>query len=230
MESGKLIVFDMDGVLVEVTESYRESVVRTVEHFTGTRIERDHIQDYKNQGGWNNDWALSRRICADLGREIDYDTVVEVFNQYFLGPRGDGRGGLIQRERWLPADGLLDRLAARYRLGIFTGRVRKELSITLDRFAAGVPFDPTLCTGEVPRGKPSPDGLRLIADRHPGAKLCYVGDTVDDSRCAQAAGVPFIGVAAAANPRRAELARLFEDDDAVAVVEDINELEAVLPA
>ena len=30
-----MLVFDMDGVLVDVTESYRETIVRTVEHFTG---------------------------------------------------------------------------------------------------------------------------------------------------------------------------------------------------
>ena len=30
-----LIVFDMDGVLAEVTESYREAIVQTVRHFTG---------------------------------------------------------------------------------------------------------------------------------------------------------------------------------------------------
>ncbi len=33
----RLIVFDMDGVLVDVSESYRETIVRTVEHFTGRR-------------------------------------------------------------------------------------------------------------------------------------------------------------------------------------------------
>ncbi len=62
-----MIVFDMDGVLTEVSESYREAIVQTVLHFTGQRITRDLIQDYKNQGGWNNDWALSQKIAADLG-------------------------------------------------------------------------------------------------------------------------------------------------------------------
>ena len=52
-----LIVFDMDGVLVDVTESYRETIVQTVEHFTGMTITREQIQDYKNQGGWNDDWG-----------------------------------------------------------------------------------------------------------------------------------------------------------------------------
>ncbi len=63
----QIIVFDMDGVLTEVSESYREAIVQTVEHFTNQRITRDLIQQYKNQGGWNNDWALSQQIAADLG-------------------------------------------------------------------------------------------------------------------------------------------------------------------
>ena len=43
-----MIVFDMDGVLVEVSESYRETICRTVEHFTGKTITRELIQEYKN--------------------------------------------------------------------------------------------------------------------------------------------------------------------------------------
>ena len=65
-----LIVFDMDGVLAEVTESYREAIVQTVEHFTGQRIAREFIQQYKNAGGWNNDWAA---LAEDLGRSRGRD-------------------------------------------------------------------------------------------------------------------------------------------------------------
>ena len=61
-----VIAFDMDGVLVEVGDSYRETIVQTVAHFSGAAITRDQIQVYKNAGGWNNDWALSQKILADL--------------------------------------------------------------------------------------------------------------------------------------------------------------------
>src|SRR5260370_24473422 len=124
----QIIVFDMDGVLAEVTESYRESIVQTVEHFTGRRIERNLIQDYKNQGGWNNDWALSQKIAADLGVEIPYDTVVGYFNDIFIGKNGSG---LIQREQWFPRPGLLERLRKRFGLAIFTDRPQYEAEITL---------------------------------------------------------------------------------------------------
>jgi HAD superfamily phosphatase len=220
----RILVFDMDGVLVDVSESYRETICRTVEHFTGRRITRALIQTYKNQGGWNNDWALSQKITGDLGVEVDYDTVVERFQKFFLGD-GDG---LILRERWIPKPGLLERLGRRYQLAIFTGRIREELDITLSRFAPDNPFDPIICTRDVARGKPAPDGLRKIADLHPESELCYVGDTVDDARSASAAGVAFIGIADPANPRYQELAALFQAEKAVAILGDVNQLEAAL--
>jgi HAD superfamily phosphatase len=220
-----VIVFDMDGVLADVTESYREAIVQTVEHFTGKRIERGSIQEYKNEGGWNNDWALSQKIASDLGVEVPYAEVVDYFNQIFLGRNGDG---LIQRERWLPEPGLLDRLAARFDLSIFTGRLQYELDITLKRFAPEVRFDPVICAEHVAKAKPAPDGLLAIHRMRPGRKLWYVGDTVDDARAASAAGVPFIGIASRHHDLRDQLTRLFELENAVAILEDINQIEGAL--
>jgi len=213
----QVLVFDMDGVLVEVSESYRETVVRTVEHFTGKTITRAQIQDYKNQGGWNNDWALSQKICKDLGVEIPYATVVEYFNYLFLDQ------GMIHRERWLPRDGLLDRLGAKFELAIFTGRTTEEAEITLNREGVRDRFL-LITANDVEREKPAPDGLLKIAALKPASKLLYVGDTVDDARCARAANVPFIGIAAPAHERRAELLSLFALEGAIQVLGEINEI------
>jgi HAD superfamily phosphatase len=220
-----LIVFDMDGVLAEVTESYREAIVQTVEHFAGRRIERDLIQDYKNRGGWNNDWALSQKIAADLGVEVPYDTVVDYFNQVFIGTNGNG---LIQREQWFPKPGLLERLRKRFDLAIFTGRLQYEAEITLKRFAPDCAFDPLLCAEHVAKSKPAPDGLLAIQRMKPGRNLWYIGDTVDDARSARAAGVPFVGVVSNGHSRRAEILRLFQEEQAVAVIENVNEIEDAL--
>jgi HAD superfamily phosphatase len=215
----------MDGVLAEVTESYREAIVQTVEHFTGRRIERDVIQDYKNQGGWNNDWALSQKIASDLRIQVPYDTVVEYFNEIFIGTNGNG---LIQREQWFPRPGLLERLRERFGMAIFTGRLQYEAEITLRRFAPDFTFDPLLCAEHVTASKPDPEGLLAIQSRNPGRKLWYVGDTVDDARSARAAGVPFIGIAAHNHSRRDEILRLFQQEQAVAVFENVNEIESAL--
>ena len=220
-----MIVFDMDGVLTEVSESYREAIVQTVEHFTGQRISRDLIQQYKNQGGWNNDWALSKKVASDLGVEVAYEEVVERFNERFLGKNGDG---LIRRETWFPEDGLLERLRARHELAIFTGRLRYEADISLKRFAPECRFDPMICADDVAVGKPAPDGLLMILQSRPGVKMTYVGDTVDDARSARAAKVPFIGIAARTHSRRDDLLRLFGEEKAVAVIENVNEIEGAL--
>jgi phosphoglycolate phosphatase-like HAD superfamily hydrolase len=81
---------------------------------------------------------------------------------------------------------------------------------------------------DVAHGKPAPDGLLDIAAITGATRMWYVGDTVDDARSAKAAHVPFIGIAAANTPRRAELQALFAAEGAVHVLEDINQLEGVI--
>ncbi|MGA3042085.1 MAG: HAD-IA family hydrolase [Bryobacteraceae bacterium] len=220
-----LIVFDMDGVLVDVTESYRETIMRTVRHFAGVKLTHPQIQDYKNLGGFNDDWKLSHHIVAQHGVAVEFQTVVDYFQTLF---HGDGSNGLILRERWMARNGLFDRLAARFDLAIFTGRMRWEAEVTLKRFAPSLRFDPIVGMEDVSAHKPAPEGLLKIAAAAGDRKMWYVGDTVDDARCARAAAVPFIGIASPASPRRAELASLFAAENAAAVLDDINQLESVI--
>jgi phosphoglycolate phosphatase-like HAD superfamily hydrolase len=67
--------------------------------------------------------------------------------------------------------------------------------------------------------------LHKICQTVAHGRCWYVGDTVDDARASRAANIPFIGIAAAANPRRRELVRLLREEGAIAVLEDINSLE-----
>ncbi len=220
-----VIAFDMDGVLVDVTESYRETVIQTVRHFTGKTIPHELIQFYKNRGGWNDDWLLSQRLCSDLGTYVNYEAVVAQFVELFKGNDGDG---LISRERWLAAPGAFDRLAAKYDLAIFSGRRKWEADITIGRFARGIRFDPAIYADDVKNLKPAPDGLLLIKGIKSGQTVWYVGDTVDDARCARAAGARFIGVASPACSWHEDLKGALEDEGAESVIDDINQLEAAL--
>lgn len=227
----RLIVFDMDGVLVEVSESYRETIVRTVEHFTGKVITRELVQEYKNAGGWNNDWALSQKIASDLGVEVAYNTVVDHFNSIFFGNVVDGiPDGLIAREQWIPRAGLLEQIGATWSYSIFTGRLREEAMMTLRRFAKGLKFDPLVGADDVQNGKPHPEGLEKIRAARPNDELIYIGDTVDDARSAKAASVPFVGIAAPGVPQRERLVALLEAESPIAILNDINELPKVLKA
>ena len=220
-----VLIFDMDGVLVDIADSYRETIVRTIEHFAGQRVTKDYIQEVKNQGGFNDDWALSHKIIRDLGARARYRDVAAHFQRLFLGENHDG---LILQEKWTARDGLLERLAASWRLAIFTGRTREEARLTLDRFAPQLPFDPVVGNKQVEKLKPAPDGIFKVREAHPGLDAIYIGDNIDDGRSARAAGVPFIGVCSAENSRREELAALFGAEGARAVVSSLNELEQVL--
>jgi HAD superfamily phosphatase len=225
MVAPDLIVFDMDGVLVEVGQSYREAIRETVKHFTGEMVSHDLIQDFKNAGGWNNDWLLSHRLISDLGRTVDYADVVAEFNRIFLGENNDG---LILKEQWMPRVGLLEKLSNHAALAIFTGRAKYEADATLNRYAAHVRFDPIITDESVANPKPAPDGLEIIKQKHPGKLVWYLGDTVDDARSAQSAQVPFIGVAMPQNSRHSEIAESLRGLGAFTVLEDINELETMV--
>lgn len=219
-----LLIFDMDGVLVDVTESYRATIQATVKHFTGDEPSREEIQDWKNRGGWNDDWLLSHRMIQERAGSAGYQEVVDYFQKLF---QGEASNGLILRERWLASNGLFQRLAERHHLAVFTGRLRWEAYVTLNRFEPDL-FTPVIGADDVTRTKPDPEGIHKIRAALEHGACWYVGDTVDDARAASAAAVPFIGIAALANPRYEELVRLLRAEGAVAVLDDINSMEAVL--
>ena len=221
-----LIIFDMDGVLVDVQESYRAAICTTVEHFTGKQITRNLIQDYKHQGGYNNDWLLSQKMAADLGTNVEYATVVDYFQKVFFGPTPEE--GLMWRERWIANPGSLERLHQKYRFSIFTGRTKEEAQMTLDRFAPGLKFQPLIGADEVKVGKPAPEGLELIQTLIPDVEYFYIGDTVDDARSASAAGLPFIGISHPDGLQAELTTKLLWDEGAIAVLDDINQLEKFL--
>lgn len=214
-----LLVFDMDGVLVDVSDSYRETIQQTVLHFGGGHVTRQRIQDYKNEGGYNDDFVLSKRLLDDAGVLVDFETIIEKFQSLFHGTNGDG---LISRERWIPQPGLLESLAATNILTIFTGRLRWEAEVTLRKFDAP-PFV-VVGSDDVTNPKPAPDGLLQLRQRFPEGAIRYLGDTVDDARSAAAAGVPFIGIAPGNTPDRSRLVELLRTEGAIEVIENVNEL------
>ena len=220
--SKPILVFDMDGVLVDVSESYRETIAQTVEHFTGAPVPRERIQEHKNQGGWNDDWKLSHHMVTEAGVDVPFDYVKEHFQKLFLG-------GLIEREKWIARPGTLERLAEKFQLAVFTGRPREEAHLSLNRFAPTIVFDPLIAMEDVVHHKPDPEGLLRIVMQDSGAPRVafYVGDTVDDARAAKAAKVPFIGIAAPSNPLYIDLVFLFHEEGSYAIVDDINYLEEV---
>ena len=221
----RLLIFDMDGVLVDVTGSYRRTITETVKLLTGTVIDNREIQAFKNRGNSNNDWDLTMELVQSRGGTATKQEVIDAFQKIYLGNNNDG---LIAQECWLPGNGLLEKLAGSFRLAMFTGRERWEASFTLSKFAPGVVFDPIVGMEDVQREKPHPEGLLKIVEQIKPEEVFYIGDASDDCRAARAANISFIGIVGAGNPLREELETLFRQEDARHVIADINELERVL--
>ncbi len=53
------VVLDIDGVLVDVENSYRRAIIESVERVYDRSIRKEDIQQFKDAGGFNNDWELT---------------------------------------------------------------------------------------------------------------------------------------------------------------------------
>jgi len=71
-----LLIFDMDGVLVDVSRSYRQAIQQTVQIYFETclglkkglrnLITKEDIALFKSTGGFNNDWELTSALILYL--------------------------------------------------------------------------------------------------------------------------------------------------------------------
>ena len=77
------VVLDVDGVLVDVADSYRRAVVESLDRVYGETVERAAIQQFKDAGGFNDDWDLTYAIALYLlarreGLDRDVDGFTDV--------------------------------------------------------------------------------------------------------------------------------------------------------
>ncbi|HXX43559.1 MAG TPA: HAD hydrolase-like protein [Candidatus Acidoferrales bacterium] len=222
----EIIIFDVDGVLVDVQGSFHKTVLETVRFFTGKRVTRKEFQRWKSKSGFNDDWKLSTAWVQSLGANNSYDEVKSKFVELYWGT--DGKPGNVAREKWLLPRTNLKRLAKRAELALFTGRVRQETEYTLDRCRVREFFRHVVTVEDVSKPKPDPEGLlKIVAGRDPAAAI-YLGDNVDDALASEAATIPFVGVL----PRNSEARRTRSSQllahGALAILGHVTEFEAWL--
>lgn len=217
-----VIIFDVDGVLVDTTGSFQRTTLETVRFFTGKRVTRRELHQWKNKPGFNDDWKLSTAWVQSLGGTQTYDDVKRKFVELYWGANQKGN---VVREKWLLPRTQLQRLAAISELAIFTGRVWEELNYTLDRSKVREYFRQIVTAEDVKQGKPHPEGLlRILNGRSPSSAL-YVGDNVDDALAAQSADVPFVGILPRSSQERRQRGPLLRERGAKTLLGHVTELE-----
>jgi HAD superfamily phosphatase len=222
----RAVLFDMDGVLVDVSKSYREAIKQTVLKFSNREISFDEIQQYKNIGGLNNDWDLTEYILRDRSVKANKNTIIEVFQEFYIGRNYNG---FIQNDKWQLSVDTLTYIRNRYKTGIVTGRPEREALYTLKRFGMEQKFSVVITMDHLPpdRGKPDPLGIQMAMKGLGACSGWYIGDTVDDIIAANRAGVIPIGVLAPPQPVD-PVAQLMLDNGARQILKNVNELRRFL--
>lgn len=218
------LVFDMDGVLVNA-KSYRETILKTYEKYTGKTVSFEEVQKIKNLGGMNNDWDLTKFLLDREGINVKYSDIVETFQKIYWD---DGKG-LINIETPLFNKDILKKLAENYDLAIYTGRLKQEAMFALNKFEVADIFYPIITMDDINpgEGKPNPLGLNIVKDMTISNKYYYFGDTTDDIMCAKSAGYNAIGVLPPQDKTEA-LKKSMKQKGAEEVINSVNDITLLL--
>jgi histidinol-phosphate aminotransferase len=217
------LLFDLDGVLADVSGSYREAIVQTAASF-GVAVSAADISALKAEGGANNDWDVTRRLMLAHGVDIPLERVTERFESLYQGT--DASPGLRASERLLAERSSLERLSARLPMAIVTGRPRRDAKRFLEDAGVADLMQAVVCMEDGPL-KPDPGPVRLALQRLGVERGWMVGDTPDDVRAARAAGVVPLAIAAPGEDA-AHAADVLSRAGAARVLAHLSELEEML--
>jgi HAD superfamily hydrolase (TIGR01509 family) len=179
------VVFDLDGVLLDSERTWNE-VKREVTEEAGGRWRDEAPQ--RMMGMSSGEW--SRYLHDELGvplapAEIDAAVVARVAERY------------RRRLPLLPgADQAVERLAARWPLGLASSSNRPIIDLALEASGLGRLFRTSVSSEEVGRGKPAPD-VYLAAARRLGVapgEAAAIEDSSNGILAGRAAGMRVIAI------------------------------------
>ena len=180
------LIFDMDGVIVDVYRSYREAIRQTASYFLKRNVSMSEVDEIKNKAGMNNDWDATYALINDS--TISYESVKEYFQKKYLS-------GLIKKEKLLILKETLQLLKNKYKkLGIATGRPKKEAEYVIKKNKLETIFDCVIALEDVVNSKPAPDSLLAVINNLNLKQTIYIGDSPNDVLAAKSANIPSIYV------------------------------------
>ena len=198
MDFKALVLFDIDGVVRDVENSYRLALQETVNHFSKWRPSNQVIDSLKSEGNWNNDWDASlelirrRKALNKLKIKLpSRDNLIREFSKFYFGSNPDNQdhtkwNGFIKNEKLLVNKEFFDKLTEQeVGWGFVSGAEPPSAKFVLEH-RIGLIAPPLIAMGDAP-DKPNPEGLIRLGEQllsKPLGKgtppIAYVGDTVAD--------------------------------------------------
>jgi len=226
-----ILIFDVDGVLVDVRETYWRSAVETIRRLTGKRVTHADLHRWKGKPGNNDDWKMVANWATALGQPTTYAEARDAFGEFYWGT--DSKPGNVRREKIIVTAAQIARWAARFELNLFTGRNRREFEYTFAKWPGTMHFKKVITMDDVVKMKPHPEGLYNILGKRDPATALYLGDNIDDALAARDAGVPFAAIISKREDHYHKRAAMFRKLGAIALLPratDVNKLLATLSA
>lgn len=218
------LLFDLDGVVADVSGSYRRAIVETAASWD-VELTSEEVAQAKAEGDANNDWELTRRLLENRGVEVGLGEVKDRFEALYQGT--EDAPGLRRFESLRIDRDILERLAAKLPLAVVTGRPRRDAVRFLEDQGVDDLFSELVCMEDAPP-KPHPEPVVVALERLAVSTAWMVGDTPDDLRAARGAGVLPIGVIADGDDRTTILEAL-EGAGAARVLDEPKGIEELLP-
>ena len=192
----KLLVLDVDGVLIEAERSFMEAVSRALAELApGLSWTDEHFRAFKRVGGFNNDF----RLCSAAWVLAEHGAMERLWTASGIGfpdleaeiQQREGPAQVVVQKHYAETSKLespLIELSALRSLGcdlaILTGRPPEELIMAFDVLGWALP---AIADAAPHLRKPSPSGLLQLADAFRAESITFVGDTRDDAACLRSA-------------------------------------------
>ncbi len=197
MQTIGLILFDIDGVIRDVTNSYRLSVQKTVLKFCHWEPNTSDIDELKNEGMWNNDWDLTIELIKRFIKKNKLsmkppsrDEVINNFEKLYFGCNPNENymkwSGFINNEELLIDKKFFDFLTLnKIKWGFVSGAERPSAKFILEN-KLNLHNPPLIAMNDAP-DKPNPEGFLKLANKllakdfgRNCPPVAYVGDTIAD--------------------------------------------------
>lgn len=180
------VIFDLDGTLLDSLDDLADSVNFALAHYGLPQRSLDEVRSLLGNGVK----ALVRGALPEASDEDAFKAVYESFHANYL---------VHCMDKTRPYPGVLAALqrlrAEGYALAIVSNKLDEMVQRLSRRFFASCV---DVAVGERPgiRRKPSPDGVRAVAEQLecPPGSIVYVGDSEVDIATAANAGVPCLSV------------------------------------